>query len=137
MKITKSQLKQLIKEELEAVLENKASFPVDPKELEKEANKLELARGSSIARGEHSPTDRTIDALMQTVGDDYMVVDYRSDEGYQQFAAIESGKMNLPDGTKGAIIILPNRTFATQDGNLVVHYKTIRSNKYGRAVLPR
>jgi len=39
MKITKSQLKQIIKEELEAVLENKASFPVDPKELEKEAKK--------------------------------------------------------------------------------------------------
>ncbi len=137
MKIKKSELKQIIKEEIKAVLENNASFPVDPKELEKEANKLELARGSSIARDEHSPTDRTINALMQTVGKDYMVVDYRSDEGRQQFAAIESGRMKLPDGTKGAVIIIPNRTFATQDGNLVVHYKTIRSNKYGRAVLPR
>tara|TARA_R100001591_G_scaffold97879_1_gene103960 strand:- start:273 stop:686 length:414 start_codon:yes stop_codon:yes gene_type:complete len=137
MKITKSQLKQIIKEELEAVLENKNSFPVDQRELEKEANKLELARGTSVARDEHSPTDRTIDALMNIVGDNYMVVDYRSDEGMKQFTDIEQGNIDLPDGTKGAIIIIPNRTFATQDGNLIVHYKTIRSNKYGRAVLPR
>ena len=47
-----------------------------------------------------------------------------SKEGYQTFSAIEQGKMDLPDGKKGAIIVVPNGVFTAADGKVIVHFKT-------------
>lgn len=123
---------RFINERRELISEN-VQFPVDAREIEIEANKLDLANRKE--RG--GPSDTTINALQQAVGEDYMVVDYGNDEGYQTFSAIEQGKMDLPDGKKGAIIVVPNGVFTAEDGKVIVHFKTIRDHKYGRAELPK
>jgi len=136
MKITKSQLKQIIKEEIESVFnssplnENKnIQFPMTPRDHEIRGNELTAANRKQ--RG--IPSKEAFDELRKLVGDEYIVLDTTDDNQYKLFARMSYKNEPPPEGKEDGIFIMDY--FTHSEGMVEVHFKTIQGNKYGIAVV--
>jgi len=157
VKISKSQLKQIIKEEIEAVLSSQSllteggKFPADRSEVEKRAANLDNAR-PQVQKVE--PSQEVLQQLQGQVNQNFAVLDtqdketpadqYREDGlgGFQLFRALDGGqeppsrtefdgrKLNEPAKVIDGIIVL-GAYERMDDGSTEVHFKTVRDNRYG------
>ena len=156
MKITKLQLKQIIKEEIEAVLApqsllTEGKFPADSSEVDKRAANLENA-APQVKKVK--PSQDVLQNLQGQMSKAFVVIDtndnktppdqYRKDDlgGFQLFRALDGGqeppsrteydgyKLNEPVVPVDGIIVLGAYEYM-DDGSTEVHFKTVRDNRYG------